>query len=64
MNAITFYLMGTPPFLNNLFKEIKTRNRKTRNKMLKKDKPMLSVDAIIQSQGWDRSFSGNELIIL
>lgn len=32
--------------------------------MLKKDKPMLSVDAIIQSQGskigWDRPFSGNE----
>lgn len=31
--------------------------------MLKKDKPMLSVDAIIQSQGskigWDRPFSGN-----
>lgn len=33
--------------------------------MLKKDKPMLSVDEIIQSQGskigWDRPFSGNEL---
>lgn len=32
--------------------------------MLKKEKPMLSVAAIIQSQGklWDRSFAGKTVI--
>lgn len=43
--------------MNQIFKQLNN------HKMLKKEKPMLSVAAIIQSQGrWDRlAYSGNIL---